>query len=66
MVKEVKDTEKMYSKTLYKKMIVEKCGGDFCDYVMSEKVKMTTLLKKSKNGAKHADTVYFFFVFILI
>ena len=29
--------DKKYSATLYKKMRVEKCGGDFCDYEMLEK-----------------------------
>ncbi|KAL4503210.1 hypothetical protein ABPG72_000816 [Tetrahymena utriculariae] len=33
----IQQDDKKYSATLYKKMRVEKCGGDFCDYEMLEK-----------------------------
>lgn len=38
-------------------MIVEKCGGDFCDYVMTERIKMNAHIKKTRNGIMTDDAL---------
>ena len=41
------EDEKQISKKLYKNLIVEKCIGDFCDYVMVEKNRGPLAIRKN-------------------
>ncbi len=43
---QIVENSKTISGTLYKKLILEKCGGDFCDFIMLEKNKGPLQLRK--------------------
>jgi hypothetical protein len=43
---EIIEDSKAISSTLYRKLILEKCEGDFCDFIMLEKNKGPLQLRK--------------------